>query len=482
MEPEDRPSKKQKVDHSSATYDHEALRSSEVPDSAAQTSSSNQHSSVVEPLESLDGSDACGTAVAVAASDGRISWTGNGNLAVDALSGKEELVPKRTEDATVVESLHDPNGLYKRNSDEEDSVLLDVKAPVANELSQDPATPPLSKNQQKKLRRKQDWEAARDQRKVKRKEKLVEKRLRRRAAKEAEGELGEKQAGTGANPEGSHHKEHPTGRPKQLPVTIVIDCDFDALMRDNERISLAAQITRSYSDNRNSHLRAHLAVASFGGKLRHRFDTVLNKHYEGWKGVKFLEGDFVEAAEKAKEWMADSTYNTLTGPLTNSVGDTPDAHEKAKQEGEIVYLTSDSDDTLIRLKPYSTYIIGGLVDKNREKGICYKRAMARGVKTAKLPIGEFLDMQSRKVLATNHVNEIMLRWLELGDWGEAFMRVIPKRKGGQLKNKVGESNGDAVQNEPQYAESVAEDTPRSLEDAPEEDSDMDIADDRVPAI
>ncbi|KAK4990052.1 tRNA (guanine(9)-N(1))-methyltransferase [Elasticomyces elasticus] len=468
MESEDRPAKKQKVDHSPTTYDHEA--------------------SVVGPLESSDGNDACGTAVGVAASDGRVSWTGTGNLGVDAFSGKEELVPKRTEDATGVESLHGPNGLYKRNSDEEDSVLLDVKAPVANELSQDTATPPLSKNQQKKLRRKQDWEAARDQRKVKRKEKLVEKRLRKRAAKEAEGELGEKQAGTEVNAEESQHKEHPTGRSKQLPVAIMIDCDFDALMRDNERISLAAQITRSYSDNRNSRLRAHLAVASFGGKLRDRFDTVLNKHYEGWKGVKFLEGDFVEAAEKAKEWMEDATYNTLAGPLADSVGDTPDAREKAKQEGEIVYLTSDSDDTLTRLKPYSTYIIGGLVDKNREKGICYKRAMARGVKTAKLPIGDFLDMQSRKVLATNHVNEIMLRWLELGDWGEAFMRVIPKRKGGQLKNKGGESHGDAVQDELQYAGSVAEDTPPSLnqgreqaQDAPKEDLDMDIADDRVPA-
>jgi tRNA (guanine9-N1)-methyltransferase len=29
--------------------------------------------------------------------------------------------------------------------------------------------------------------------------------------------------------------------------------------------------------------------------------------------------------------------------------------------------------------------------------------------------------------------EIMLRWLEDGDWGKAFMRVIPKRKEARLK-------------------------------------------------
>ncbi len=42
-------------------------------------------------------------------------------------------------------------------------------------------------------------------------------------------------------------------------------------------------------------------------------------------------------------------------------------------------------------------------------------------------------MQSRFVLATNHVVEIMVRWLECGDWGEAFIKVMPKRKGGRLR-------------------------------------------------
>ena len=108
----------------------------------------------------------------------------------------------------------------------------------------------------------------------------------------------------------------------------------------------------------------------------------------------------------------------------------------------MVYLTSESPDTLTELKPYSTYIVGGLVDRNRHKGICYKRAMDRGLKTAKLPIGDYMQMASRFVLATNHVSEIMVRWLELGDWGEAFLRVVPKRKGGVLKSNVAETGSD----------------------------------------
>ncbi|KAG9617952.1 hypothetical protein KCV04_g15060, partial [Aureobasidium melanogenum] len=144
--------------------------------------------------------------------------------------------------------------------------------------------------------------------------------------------------------------------------------------------------------------------------------------------------------------------------------------EALHAQAETIYLSADSDYTLTELKPFSTYIIGGLVDKNREKGICAARAAAAGVKTARLPIGDYLAMASRKVLTTNHVHEIMLKWLECGDWGEAFMKVIPKRKGGQLKGYAGEGGeevdgeGDADE-ENDHVEEVEE---REEEEAEEE--------------
>jgi tRNA (guanine9-N1)-methyltransferase len=63
-------------------------------------------------------------------------------------------------------------------------------------------------------------------------------------------------------------------------------------------------------------------------------------------------------------------------------------------------------------------------------------------------------MQSRVVLTTNHVVEIMLKWLEYENWGEAFMSVIPKRKGGQLKEQQGASG------ETQETEEAEEEDPK----------------------
>ena len=76
-------------------------------------------------------------------------------------------------------------------------------------------------------------------------------------------------------------------------------------------------------------------------------------------------------------------------------------------------------------------------------------------------------MASRKVLATNHVNEIMVHWLECGDWGEAFMKVMPKRKGGTLrkegdKDEGGEDPADAEEDE---AEAGADDEQALKDDA-----------------
>ena len=316
--------------------------------------------------------------------------------------------------------------------------------------------PQLSKKQMKRLRRQEEWQANGAARKAKRKQKIKEKKEKKREAKK---ETKEKTLVTSPH---SHSQvkvdEASTSRDihhrsKQLPITFVLDCGFDDVMVEKERISLASQLTRSYSENHRAHLRSHLVVSSFGGHLKERFETVLSRNHENWKNVRFLEGDFVEAAERAKTWMADDLGGELAGAFNTNTKGEEEVGKSEEKSGEVIYLSSESPNNLAELKPYSTYIIGGLVDRNRLKGICYKRAMDRGIQTAKLPIGDYMQMTSRFVLATNHVVEIMLKWLELRDWGEAFLSVIPKRKGGTLKVQEGPKTtgelegGDTVEQE-----------------------------------
>lgn len=339
------------------------------------------------------------------------------------------------QDATKSEKLHQDEDIVKDDFKIQDHLPNPEQiAPSLTAIGGNTGDPPLSKNQQKKLRRKAEWESKRDERKAIRKEKAVARKERKKAAKQEAEVNGE---AAPAEPQ-RQLQSHAV----QLPVTIVIDCDFDDLMRDNERISLAAQITRCYSDNRKSPVRAHIVYCSFGGKLKERFDTVLDKNYQSFRGVRALDSDFVETAEKAKEWMSAADGGKLGGVFSKYAELGDEARNKLKQDGEVVYLSSEADEDLTELKPYSTYVIGGLVDKNREKGVCHRRATKRGIKTARLPIGQYMEMQSRKVLATNHVNEIMIKWLECGDWGEAFMKAIPKRKGGALKGEEGVKGED----------------------------------------
>ncbi|KAK4611673.1 tRNA (guanine(9)-N1)-methyltransferase [Fulvia fulva] len=358
----------------------------------------------------------------------------------DAMSGNGQVSKMADQEKPSQAGEQRSEPVAKDESDGDDGGVIlptpSIMAPRATEIPGTSTDPPISKNALKRLKKKAEWEAKREDRKVLRKDKLHKKRERQKAEKQ-------QKIAEGVPPPVKQKRE----KADQLPVTVIIDCDFDELMHDGERISLASQITRCYSDNKNSTKRAHITIASFKGELRKRFDTVLERNYDSWRGVRVFDENFLETAEKAKEWMAAEDGGVMTGSFSKYANLDDDALQKLKDEGEVVYLSSEADEDLMELKPFSTYIIGGLVDKNREKGICHKRATKAGVRTAKLPIGEYMELQSRKVLATNHVNEIMVKWLECGDWGEAFMKAIPKRKGGKLRgeNDEDDQNGASAE-------------------------------------
>lgn len=330
---------------------------------------------------------------------------------------------------------------------------------ITTETNQDEKV--LSKNQQRKLKRQRLWEEKKVDRKLKRKEKRHTQQERKRLEKDAEIALA---AEEGREPEFKKRERNRDPKKKiPVPVSIIVDCQFEEYMFEKELVSLSSQVTRSYSDNRTCQHPVHLYISSWGGQMRERFETTLNNHHKKWKGAYFVEDDFIGAGKAAKDLMTGPEGGVVIDVLKPSgngdslfLGDPAptgrakknDPMPKPEPEAEdvdksIVYLTADSPYVLDRLEANTSYVIGGIIDRNRHKGLCYKVAREKNVRTAKLPIGEYMVLQDRHVLTTNQVVEIMVRWLELGDWGAAFMQVIPTRKGGKLKDDVDGSEAAA---------------------------------------
>ncbi|RKU45569.1 tRNA (guanine(9)-N(1))-methyltransferase [Coniochaeta pulveracea] len=313
---------------------------------------------------------------------------------------------------------------------------------------------PLSKNQLKRLKRQQRWEEKKEDRKSKRKDKRHALQARKRDELQSKLEAAKAEGRDAAEVIREHQSKPPKRTENPVPVSFILDCGFEEYMRDGEKVSLSSQVVRSYAMTRMAKYQAHLFVSGYGGTLKERFEGVLNNNHKGWKGAMVLEGDFLEAAKKANEVMKGPGAGKIQGALANQEG----VKEEEGEEGvdrSVVYLTSDSPYTLERLEPYTSYVIGGIVDRNREKGLCYNKAVEHKVRTAKLPIGEYMAMQSRFVLTTNQVVEIMDKWLECGDWSEAFLHVIPPRKGAVVKN-----NGEIKQEQ--------NEDPQDVEDAREQ--------------
>ena len=111
-------------------------------------------------------------------------------------------------------------------------------------------------------------------------------------------------------------------------------------------------------------------------------------------------------------------------------------YDTAFEKDKIVYLSAESENVLNILENDKAYIIGGLVDHNHHKGLCHEKATELGIKTARLPIDEFINMKTRKVLTVNHVYEILAQVCQGTSWKEAFLKILPERKGGTAKENV----------------------------------------------
>ncbi|CAM0944448.1 unnamed protein product [Alopecurus aequalis] len=288
--------------------------------------------------------------------------------------------------------------------------------------------PPLSKSARKKLVKQERQAARKAEKKVAEKERRradIERRRReweeslaaapseeaREAMLAARREtrlerVGKRVEERGARAERLRHAAKGGGQ------KVVLDLEFADLMRPNEIHSLTQQIMYCYAVNGRSATPAHLWLTGCSGEM----------------------GTQVQRIPGFDKWIIEKESK----PYLEAFADCKE---------HLVYLTADAETVLDDLDMSKIYIIGGLVDRNRWKGITQKKAVDQGIQSAKLPIGNYLKMSSSQVLTVNQVFEIMQKFVETRDWKTAFFHVIPQRKRGEAgaaDDEVEASMGDAA--------------------------------------
>jgi tRNA (guanine9-N1)-methyltransferase len=290
--------------------------------------------------------------------------------------------------------------------DKNEKINLTSDIPIFNDTNLiSNITQPLSKNMLKKLKRKQDWESKKKEIKKFKKDKIKEKKKKNKQENPIE-----------INPiqpiEPVPYVEHIPRKIKaeifqnkiNSGIILIIDCGFENLMNEKDIISLVQQIAFCYSVNRKAEKPFNFIIYDVGDLVM----GMLNKNnVSKWTAMKIIKkGEF----KTIDEFILNFTNNEVS-------------------RENIVYLSADSENETNDLLKSQVYIVGGIVDRNRFKMITYNKAKELGINHGKLPIGEYIHLNSSKVMTTNHVFSILSHYHSVEqNWKNAFMSIIPQRK------------------------------------------------------
>lgn len=276
---------------------------------------------------------------------------------------------------------------------------------------------PISKNQLKKIRRKEEWDKKKKEIKKHKRELQKEKKKRQKEEKGDEYiKLLQKQNKSRHDFSLSNltRKEREEQYVKKVKegIKLIIDCDFEHLMNEKDIVSMSRQISDCYCINKRSATPLNLILYNVDLVL---YNQLHKNNCENWIGITMHKKGTFESFEAFAQ--SEAIFPKESG---------------INYKENMVYLTADSQNEVKELNDHYAYIIGGIVDRNRYKMLSYNKANELGINHGHLPIGEYLKLNSSKVLTTNHVFAIISHFNDNNNWKEAFINTIPKRK---IENK-----------------------------------------------
>jgi len=192
---------------------------------------------------------------------------------------------------------------------------------------------------------------------------------------------------------------------KKAP-TVVIDFNFSDKLEPKEAHGITTQLQFLYSANMHCQKPVNIVFSSLKEKT-----AVM-------EGLKRATQNYLDS------WVIERTHIHFLQLYY-------------KRPKDLIYLTADCEEDLEELKENEIYVIGGILDHNRMKGVTAGFAKETGIKMRRLPIEKYMRItQQSSVLTIDQVFNALLAWWNWGCWRKALQYSIPERKGFKLKEPL----------------------------------------------
>ena len=175
-------------------------------------------------------------------------------------------------------------------------------------------------------------------------------------------------------------------------LRVAVDLSFSEKMNEEEERSLRVQVNAAYGECMRAGEPGRLVLTN----LRDRMQLLLGR----------ISG--------IETWAADRHEAHFSEVFSREMA-----------EGRLVYLTPDSGEVLDEVRKSHVYVVGGFVDRVAQKGVTLERARQLGVRTARLPLKEFVKLKRSDRLPINQVVQLLLLAAQKMDWAEAIKLAVP---------------------------------------------------------
>ncbi|VDM17761.1 unnamed protein product [Hydatigera taeniaeformis] len=209
-----------------------------------------------------------------------------------------------------------------------------------------------------------------------------------------------------------------------------------AELREPKEQSTLARLRRIGAQNWDIHLKMVICAISFVTNQFHLYPSpifVVHSNHATSKELcledyreLFPASSIVYLCAESKNDLPDTFVPTFTCTGATAA-DPPDGSATTAIED----ISSPTNTTPPVFTVDDVYVIGGLVDHNHHQGLCYKQALQRGHRTAKLPLERAgVTVEGRRVLSLVHVFQALAFVLSGAhpQWHDALHAALPPRK------------------------------------------------------